>query len=70
MQLQTTEQADSYFSGDGMYDNLETKPFFISLPLRRNLDPKRFIAQIKTCVIEDYKRLLEVGWNETKYLCG
>jgi hypothetical protein len=61
--LQTFDQADKYFSGDGMFDS-RTKPFFISLPLRRNLDPKRFAEQIKMCYIEDYTRLLEVGWNE------
>lgn len=66
-ELQTQEQANSYFSCDGMYEDVPVSPFFISLPLRRNLEPRRFAESIKECIVDDYARLLEVNWDEAKH---
>src|SRR5690242_15333751 len=53
-----------------MGENLpaNTKPFFISMPVRRNLDSNRFKATIRDSYLDDYQKLLEVNFNEKEYL--
>lgn len=44
------------------------KPFFISLPLKRGMDSKRFREDIKDRYLDDFKMLLEIGYDEKKYV--
>jgi hypothetical protein len=41
-------------------------PFFISMPIRRNLDPRRFKEEIDECYLGDYKELLRIRFDEER----
>ena len=46
------------------------KPFFVSLPVERGFSarrPEEFQAAIRECYLEDYRRLLRVGFDEGRY---
>lgn len=61
-ELRTPESAAKYLSGENLPE--DKKPFFISLPVRRNLDSERFREAIKSCYLDDYRRLLEIKFDE------
>jgi hypothetical protein len=42
---------------------LGTKPFFISMPVRRNLDSFRFKDAIRESFLDDYEKLLEINFD-------
>ena len=56
---------DKYLEGEGLPP--QKKPFFISLPLRRGAGTKKFKEDIKDCYVDDYRTLLEVGFDEKRY---
>lgn len=64
-ELRDAEQSNTYLEGEGIPENI--KPFFISMPVRRNLDPQRFKYQMKESFLDDYRNLLLVGFDEEKY---
>eukprot|EP01105_Mastigella_eilhardi_P002304 TRINITY_DN1282_c0_g1_i1.p1 TRINITY_DN1282_c0_g1~~TRINITY_DN1282_c0_g1_i1.p1 ORF type:complete len:782 (-),score=270.13 TRINITY_DN1282_c0_g1_i1:25-2370(-) len=64
-EFSTAEQANKYLTGEFL--TLRKRPFFISLPVKRNLEPRKFREQIQECYLEDYRRLLEVGFDEKRF---
>jgi len=42
------------------------KPFFISLPVSRDLDGDKFREAIKTAYMDDYKKLLRIHFDEER----
>ncbi|EFA76188.1 dynamin like protein [Heterostelium album PN500] len=64
-ELRTRESAHKYLEGEGIIAN--KKPFFISLPLKRNLEPHRFKDAMKESYLEDYRKLLEVNFDENRF---
>jgi hypothetical protein len=52
-------------NGEGLPPN--KKPFFISLPVDRNLDPKEFKTAIRESYLSDYQALLKTKFDE-KYI--
>lgn len=49
---------------------IQPKPFFVSLPVERGFSarrPEEFQAAIRECYLEDYRRLLRVGFDEGRY---
>jgi hypothetical protein len=65
-ELRTPEAAAKYLMGENLPEG--KKPFFISLPVRRNLDSERFREGIKECYLDDYRRLLEIKFEEQEYV--
>jgi hypothetical protein len=65
-ELRTPEEANKYLSGEGLPPN--KKPFFISLPVHRNLDSKEFKDAIRACYLADYKSLLSIRFDEKRYV--
>ncbi len=65
-ELRTPEAAAKYLRGENLPEG--KRPFFISLPVRRNLDSDRFREEIKQCYLEDYRRLLETRFDESQYV--
>ncbi|KAH3742895.1 dynamin family GTPase [Pelomyxa schiedti] len=57
--------ADKYLAGE--YLTVKKKPFFISLPVRRNLDPRSYREAMRECYLEDYRTLLQVGFDEKRF---
>eukprot|EP01126_Amoeba_proteus_P059029 TRINITY_DN7681_c0_g1_i3.p1 TRINITY_DN7681_c0_g1~~TRINITY_DN7681_c0_g1_i3.p1 ORF type:complete len:528 (-),score=130.82 TRINITY_DN7681_c0_g1_i3:1432-3015(-) len=64
-ELRDFESANKYLEGEGLPS--WKRPFFISMPLRRNLDPKRFAEEIDECYLQDFQDLLRINFNEEKY---
>jgi hypothetical protein len=64
-ELRTPESAAKYLMGENLPEG--KKPFFISLPVRRNLDSERFRDGIKECYLDDFRRLLEIKFQEQEY---
>lgn len=64
-ELRSPEAAAKYLAGENLPEG--KKPFFISLPVRRNLDSERFREGIKDCYLDDYRRLLEIKFDEEQY---
>ncbi|KYQ94066.1 dynamin like protein [Tieghemostelium lacteum] len=64
-ELRTRESAHKYLEGEGIIQ--QKKPFFISLPLKRNLDPHRFKDAIKECFLDDLRKLHEVNFDENRF---
>lgn len=65
-ELRDAESANVYMAGEGLPNG--ARPFFVSLPVHRNLaDPTRFGTAIRECHLSDFRTLLEVGFDETLY---
>lgn len=64
-ELRTPESAAKYLMGENLPEG--KKPFFISLPVRRNLDSERFRDGIKECYLDDFRRLLEIKFQEQDF---
>eukprot|EP00027_Filamoeba_sp_ATCC50430_P017323 CAMPEP_0168573610 /NCGR_PEP_ID=MMETSP0413-20121227/18631_1 /TAXON_ID=136452 /ORGANISM="Filamoeba nolandi, Strain NC-AS-23-1" /LENGTH=604 /DNA_ID=CAMNT_0008606881 /DNA_START=1 /DNA_END=1816 /DNA_ORIENTATION=- len=64
-ELRNKDSADKYLSGENLPEG--AKPFFISMPLRRDLDSNRFRDAIREAFLDDYSKLLEVGFDEDKF---
>ncbi|KAF2073270.1 hypothetical protein CYY_005432 [Polysphondylium violaceum] len=64
-ELRNRESAHKYLEGEGIV--AKKKPFFISLPLKRNLEPHKFKEAMKDCFLEDYRKLLEVNIDEARF---
>ncbi|GAM21736.1 hypothetical protein SAMD00019534_049110, partial [Acytostelium subglobosum LB1] len=64
-ELRSRESAHKYLEGEGIVAS--KKPFFISLPLKRNLEPHRFKEAMKDSYLEDYRKLLEVNFDENRF---
>lgn len=64
-ELRSPEAASKYMTGENLPEG--KRPFFISLPVRRNLDSERFRESIKDCYLDDYRRLLEIKFDEETY---
>ncbi|EGG18151.1 dynamin like protein [Cavenderia fasciculata] len=64
-ELRNRESAHKYLEGEGIVTG--KKIFFISLPLKRNLDPYKFKEACKECYLEDYRKLLEIGFDENRF---
>lgn len=65
-ELRNKESADKYMTGENLPPN--TRPFFISMPVRRNLDSNRFKNAIRDSFLEDYQKLLESEFDEDAFL--
>jgi len=65
-ELRDPESADIYMAGEGLTSG--KKVFYISMPLRRNLDQTRFIQEMKETYISDLRNLLEVHFDEQKFV--
>jgi GTP-binding protein EngB required for normal cell division len=65
-ELRTKQAADTYLNGENL--PLNTKPFFVSMPVRRNLDSTRFKDAIRESIVDDYEKLLEVNFDEKRFL--
>jgi len=65
-ELRDAECADRYLEGEGDV-TLAKEIFFISMPVRRNLDPDRFKDAMKDAYISDYRNLLNIRFDEGKY---
>lgn len=64
-ELRDAASAAKYLEGEGLPPG--KRAFFISMPLRRNLDPEQFSRQIKAAYLDDLERLLELRVDE-RYL--
>lgn len=64
-ELRSPDEAHKYLSGEGLPSN--KKPFFISLPIKRNLESKEFKLAIKEAFMSDLKLLLSIRFDEKKY---
>ncbi|KAK5574626.1 hypothetical protein RB653_009879 [Dictyostelium firmibasis] len=64
-ELRNRESAHKYLEGEGII--AQKKPFFISLPLKRNLETHRFKDAMKECFLDDYRKLLEIGFDENRF---
>ncbi|EGC35126.1 hypothetical protein DICPUDRAFT_33855 [Dictyostelium purpureum] len=64
-ELRNRESAHKYLEGEGIVS--QKKPFFISLPLKRDLENNKFKESMKDCFLDDYKKLLEVGFDENRF---
>ena len=65
-ELRNSLSANKYLSGENLPPG--KKPFFISLPVKRDLSPEVFSEQIKKSYLEDYKLLLSVNFDENSHL--
>lgn len=63
-ELRDSECADRYLAGEGIPQS--KLPFFVSLPLKRNLDSRHFKTEINECYLRDYQELLTCRFNEEK----
>lgn len=63
-ELREKRSADNYLSGEQFRDY---KPFFVSLPFKRNLDSTEFRESILDTYIKDYQSLLEVDFDEERF---
>eukprot|EP01102_Stenamoeba_stenopodia_P000621 TRINITY_DN10596_c0_g1_i1.p1 TRINITY_DN10596_c0_g1~~TRINITY_DN10596_c0_g1_i1.p1 ORF type:complete len:881 (+),score=221.50 TRINITY_DN10596_c0_g1_i1:184-2826(+) len=63
-ELRNKEQADKYLAGEGLNGK---KPFFISLPLKRDLDQKEFKQAIREAYLADVRHLLESHYDEKQF---
>lgn len=71
-ELVSASMANRYLSGEedpALADSCKKKkaPFFISLPVRRGLSPREFRDAIREAYLDDYGRLLELGFDEKRY---
>ncbi|EAL71678.2 dynamin like protein [Dictyostelium discoideum AX4] len=64
-ELRNRESAHKYLEGEGII--AQKKPFFISLPLKRNLETHRFKDAMKETFLDDYRKLLEIGFDENRF---
>jgi hypothetical protein len=63
-ELRTPEEAHKYLEGEGFPKH--KKPYFISLPVDRDLDPDEFKQAIKEGYLADFERLLKTHFEETR----
>jgi GTPase SAR1 family protein len=64
-ELRDSDSANKYLVGENLPAG--KRPFFVSMPVRRNLDPQRFSDQIKEAYLADYRQLLGVRFDDKKY---
>lgn len=64
-ELRTPDETHKYLDGEGFPPN--KRPFFISLPVERDLDTEEFKNSIKQCYLEDYQGLLKTQFDDSKY---
>lgn len=65
-ELRTAAQASTYLRGENLPPH--AKPFFISLPLLRDLNPREFCDEIVECAAQDHRRLRELGVDDEAQL--
>ena len=65
-EFRTSDSINNYFKGEDLPEGI--KPFFISMPLRRGLNINRYQENMKECFLEDYEKLIEIGFNEKENL--
>eukprot|EP01103_Thecamoeba_quadrilineata_P020001 TRINITY_DN8375_c0_g1_i1.p1 TRINITY_DN8375_c0_g1~~TRINITY_DN8375_c0_g1_i1.p1 ORF type:complete len:842 (-),score=179.78 TRINITY_DN8375_c0_g1_i1:3-2528(-) len=65
-ELRNKDTADIYLNGEGLPPN--KKPFFITLPVQRDLDADEYNNAILDVYLSDYRQLLEAHFDEHKYL--
>lgn len=63
--MRTKQSADIYLSGENL--PVGTKPFFVSMPLRRNMQAARFKESMKESYLDDYEKLIESDFDEEKF---
>ncbi|XP_049849889.1 dynamin-like protein C [Schistocerca gregaria] len=61
-ELRDSASANKYLRGEGLPQS--KRPFFISMPVRRNLSPAQFKAEMRECYLQDLRTLLTVGFDE------
>jgi hypothetical protein len=64
-ELRDDASAEDYLRGENLPPGKQA--FFISMPVRRNLDSRTFLEAVKTSYLEDYRSLLEVRIDEKRY---
>jgi len=60
------EMANKYLDGEGITE--KKRPYFISLPIKRTTNKEEYLKMVKERYLDDYKSLLNVGFNEDKYM--
>ncbi|ELP83476.1 hypothetical protein EIN_376410 [Entamoeba invadens IP1] len=66
-ELTDKNSVDVYLSGDKLIIG-DKKPFFISLPCKRNISMEQYPDYITDSYISDYRQLLEIGFEEQKFV--
>lgn len=65
-ELRDSEEANTYLAGENLPDGCT--PFFISMPIRRNLsNPQWFKDQLKDCYLKDYEVLSTSRFDEPRF---
>jgi GTPase SAR1 family protein len=64
-EFRDAESTNKYLQGENLPSG--KKPFFISMPVRRNLDPRHFADAMKECYLTDYRQLLNVRFDEKRF---
>jgi len=79
-ELRKASAANAYLSGRDQDDDASSssassaaaaankRPFFISLPVQRDLDPEEFKTALRKCYLSDYKKLVACGFDEATFL--
>ena len=65
-----TNSANTSSGGANITSGCGNKPFFVSLPVERGYSarrPEEFQRAMRECYLEDYRRLLRVGFDEGRY---
>eukprot|EP01117_Protostelium_nocturnum_P012903 TRINITY_DN4779_c0_g1_i2.p1 TRINITY_DN4779_c0_g1~~TRINITY_DN4779_c0_g1_i2.p1 ORF type:complete len:736 (+),score=227.12 TRINITY_DN4779_c0_g1_i2:69-2276(+) len=65
-ELRNKESANKYMTGENLPSS--SKPFFVSMPLRRDLESSRFRDEIRNAFLDDYSKLLDVQFDEERFL--
>jgi hypothetical protein len=63
-EFRDAESTNKYLQGENLPQR--KKPFFISMPVQRNLNPQQFTEAMKECYLADYRRLLNVHFDEQR----
>lgn len=64
-EFRDAESTNKYLQGENLPSG--KKPFFISMPVKRNLTPQHFADAMKECYLADYRHLLHVHFDEERY---
>lgn len=65
-EMRDPDSTNSYLEGEGLPNGV--RPFFISMPVPRNLTPIKFSSVTQNCYLNDYRQLLEVKFDEKRFV--
>nr|QYA18543.1 dynamin 1-like protein [Clandestinovirus] len=65
-EMRDADSTNAYLDGEGMPAGV--RPFFVSMPVSRNLgNPNKFALVTQDCYLNDYRQLLEVKFDEKRF---